>query len=93
MPSRYSIPNLQNLQEMRTQKIQFDGITIEVPKSDSIKIHSYGMYEKTPLYAVVVFYFPSISQVSIHKYSEAVYNYASESISKNEFHVKTIFIL
>lgn len=78
---------------MDTQKIEFDRITFEVPKADSIKIHSYGMYEKIQLYAVVVFYFPSISQVSIHRYSEDVYKYAEKSISENEYHYMTVFCL
>lgn len=78
---------------MSTQKIEFYGIAIEVPMSERIKFHSYGIDESHPLHAVVVFYYPTLKQVSIHNYSEFVYKFASDSINTNEFHYKTFFQL
>lgn len=78
---------------MSTQKIEFDGIAFDVPLSECIKVHSYGVDEFHPIHAVTVFHFPSLNQISIHKYSQLVYEYAAESIRGNEYHVKTIFIL
>ena len=78
---------------MNAVKIEFDGVTLEVPASDQIKISSFGMYENVPLYAIVVFHYPAISKIAIHKYSQDVYKYAEKSISENEYHVKTIFFI
>lgn len=78
---------------MRTQRIELDGITLDVPASECIKVHTYGINQASPLHAVSVFYYPSLNQVSVNKYAAGVYEYCADDINGNEFHIKTIFIL